>query len=81
MKCGRRQLVRNAIVLWNYLYLSQLLTNCSDGKERIEMINMIKEGSVLSWAHVNLHGEFDFRRRAANDIPFDMDRILSLQMG
>jgi TnpA family transposase len=75
-----RVLIQNAIVLWNYLYLSQLLTNCADDKERTEMINMIKEGSIISWAHVNLHGEFDFRKRAANDTQFNMDKIMSLKV-
>lgn len=75
-----RTLIQNAIVLWNYLYLSQLLANCADDEERIEMVNMIKEGSVLSWAHVNLHGEFDFRRRAANEVQFNMKKILSLEV-
>lgn len=73
-------LIQNAIVLWNYLYLSQLLANCSDEKERNEMVGMIKEGSMINWAHVNLHGEFDFKRQAANDTPFDMRKILSLQL-
>lgn len=76
-----RVLIQNAIVLWNYLYLSQLLANCADSKERLEMINMIREGSVISWAHVNLHGEFDFRKRAVNDTPFNMDKILALKVG
>lgn len=76
-----RILIQNAIVLWNYLYLSQLLANCADCNERNEMLNMIKEGSMISWAHVNLHGEFDFRKNiAANDLYFNMDKILSLQV-
>lgn len=71
-------LIQNSIILWNYLYLSELLVNCQDEEERTEMIGLIKEGSILSWGHVNLHGEFDFRRRAANDNAFDMVKILSL---
>lgn len=73
-------LIQNSIVLWNYLYLSQLLTNCSDKRERAEMISLIREGSVLTWAHVNLHGEFDFKRKAANESFFDMTKILSLKI-
>lgn len=73
-------LIQNSIVLWNYLYLSQLLTNCHSDEERLEMIGLIKDGSVMTWGHVNLHGEFDFRCRAANDNPFDMDKILSLRL-
>ena len=73
-------LIQNAIVLWNYLYLSQLLANCTDDKERGEMVSMIKNCSVIVWRHINLHGEYDFKRQAANDSPFDMDRILALQV-
>ena len=61
--------------------ISQLLANCADDTERTEMINMIKEGSIISWAHVNLHGEFDFRKHAANDTHFNMDKIMSLKVG
>jgi TnpA family transposase len=73
-------LIQNAIVLWNYLYLSQLLTNCRDDNERNDMVSMIKNCSVIIWRHINLHGEYDFKRQAANDYPFDMDKILSLQV-
>ncbi|MCX7120163.1 MAG: Tn3 family transposase, partial [Gammaproteobacteria bacterium] len=73
-------LIQNSIVLWNYLYLSQLLTNCADAKERAEMISLIREGSVLTWSHVNLHGEFDFRQKAANESFFNLARILALKV-
>lgn len=70
--------IQNAIVLWNYLYLSQLIINCKNRKERLNIMDMIKEGSVITWAHVNLHGEFDFRRHAANQAFFNVDKILQL---
>ncbi|CAN5290377.1 hypothetical protein BH10PSE19_BH10PSE19_19420 [soil metagenome] len=73
-------LIQNAIVLWNYLYLSQLLANCIDEKERSEIVGMIKNGSIMTWFHINLHGEYDFRRKAANDSVFDMDMILALKV-
>ena len=73
-------MIQNSIVLWNYFYLSQLLTNCSGDQERAEMVSLIKEGSILTWSHVNLHGEFDFRRKAANDCIFDLNKILALQV-
>jgi len=73
-------LIQNAIVLWNYLYLSQLLANCQDQGERHEIINMIKKGSIITWRHINLHGEYDFRRPAANESRFDMEKILSLKL-
>ncbi len=73
-------LIQNSIVLWNYLYLSQLLTNCADEKERTEMISLIKEGSVLTWSHMNLYGEFDFRQKASNDSFFNLAKILALKV-
>ena len=73
-------LIQNSIVFWNYLYLSELLTNCSDEKERVEMISLIREGSVLTWSHVNLHGEFDFRQKPANVSFFNLAKILALKV-
>lgn len=38
-------------ILWNYLYISQLLANCIDEEERNKMISMIKDGSIMTWRH------------------------------
>lgn len=72
-------LIQNAIVLWNYLYLSQLLTNNANITERNKMIEAINKGSVISWQHINLQGEYDFTKHNNNHIRFDMDKILSLK--
>jgi len=76
-----RSFIQNCIVLWNYLYLSQLLVN-HDEKDRTQLLKTIKEGSVISWQHVNLHGEYDFT--AANDprfnVVFDLDQIKGLKV-
>ncbi len=74
-------LIQNAIVLWNYLHLSQRLSNIADPSEREDMVASITGGSILAWRHVNLQGEYDFRRSAANDDPFDMQKILALKIG
>ncbi len=74
-------LIQNAIVLWNTLFLSQQLSDTSDADERNDMLKAITSGSLLSWQHVNLQGEYDFRRSATNDSSFDMVRILALQLG
>lgn len=47
-------LIQNSIVLWNYLYLSEVLVNCTQQSERNEIVTLIKNGSVMAWAHVNL---------------------------
>ena len=62
------------------LYLSQLIADCRDEKERNDIIEMMRNGSVMHWAHINLHGEFDFRQPAANEVHFDVQKILKLEI-
>lgn len=78
---GCKVLIQNAIILWNYLYLSQRLSITADPGEREDMIVAITGGSITVWRHVNLQGEYDFTRPAANEALFDMQRILALKIG
>lgn len=55
-----RRLIKNAAVCWNYLYLSQELATEKSQERRAELIEAIRNGSVATWKHFNLHGEFDF---------------------
>lgn len=80
MITGCTVLMQNAIVLWNYLYLSQIITDCEHQKERNDIVGMIRQGSAMHWAHINLHGEFDFRHTSANETRFDLDKILALKI-
>ncbi|MBW8308281.1 MAG: Tn3 family transposase [Candidatus Paracaedibacteraceae bacterium] len=73
-------IIQNAIVLWNYLYLSQLLANCIDDKEQDNILFLIKDGSIITWRHINLHGEFDFTKHIGNSFLFDMKKILFLKI-
>ncbi len=74
-------LIQNAIVLWNYLYLSHRLSTTADPDDRRDMLEAITGGSIIAWAHVNMQGEYDFTRPAANDDAFDMQSILALKLG
>ena len=73
-----KMLIQNAIVLWNYLYLSEYLANLTDKQEKENATQSILSGSVLTWRHINLHGEYHFERESANDPTFDVNKILSL---
>tara|TARA_R110002072_G_scaffold238329_1_gene395669 strand:- start:153 stop:3215 length:3063 start_codon:yes stop_codon:yes gene_type:complete len=75
-----KMLIQNAIVLWNYLYLSEYLANLTDDEERANAAQSILNGSVLTWRHINLHGEYDFTMSSANDDVFDLERILALSI-
>lgn len=57
---GCRRLIKNAIICWNYLYLSRVLAAETDPARRAELIEALRQGSVVTWKHCNLHGEFDF---------------------
>jgi TnpA family transposase len=73
-------LILNAIVFWNTLYLSQLLSAIKDKEERQEMLSSITSGSLLTWQHVNLQGEYDFRQSASGDQPFNMELVRALRL-
>jgi hypothetical protein len=53
-------LIKNAIVCWNYLYLSRELDAETNEERRAVLIEAIRNGSAATWKHFNLHGEFDF---------------------
>ena len=53
-------MIKNAIVCWNYLYLSRELVTEKNEERRTELIEAIRNGSAATWKHFNLHGEFDF---------------------
>jgi TnpA family transposase len=57
---GCRRLIKNAIVCWNYVYLTQQILAEPDAARRQAMLTIVQNGSVSSWRHVNLHGEYDF---------------------
>lgn len=57
---GCRRLIKNAIVCWNYLYLSRELAAEKNEERKAELIEAIRNGSAATWKHFNLHGEFDF---------------------
>jgi hypothetical protein len=57
---GCRRLIKNAIVCWNYLFLSRELALEKNEERRAELLEAIRNGSVVTWRHFNLHGEFDF---------------------
>ena len=79
---GCKRLIANAIILWNYLYLSQKYEDATSEEERNALVSKIKQGSIITWQHINLHGEFDFSDESMNKtFPFSLPKILDLQVG
>src|SRR5713101_2074272 len=78
---GCRRLIKNAIICWNYLYLSQKIAQEQDVKRRQELLTAVQNGSVVSWRHINLHGEYDFSdEKMCDSIGLHMPPTLALSV-
>jgi TnpA family transposase len=64
---GCRRLIKNAIVCWNYLYLTQKIAEAESEERRQELLMAVRNGSVATWQHINLHGEYDFSDEKLQD--------------
>lgn len=77
-----RRLIKNAIVCWNYLYLSRLIAEEKNGEHRAALLEAVRNGSAATWAHFNLHGEFDFSdERMINSMGLTPPKNPSLEPG
>lgn len=54
-----RRLIKNAVLCWNYLYLSKQLSQAEPDRQP-SIVQSIKAGSPIAWRHINMHGEYDF---------------------
>ena len=60
-------LIKNCIICWNYLYLSQKLEEIKDTASREAFLDAVAHGSVVAWQHLNLLGEYDFSDEKLRD--------------
>jgi TnpA family transposase len=63
--CNR--LIKNSIICWNYLYLERQLEQATDLEAREDLLRMIATHSPMSWAHINMLGEYDFSEEKLKD--------------
>lgn len=76
-----KRLIENSIICWNYLYLSQRILEAKHEKQKQHIINIIKNGSVVVWQHINLQGEYDFSEKALKkSIKFNIPDILKVKI-
>ena len=52
----------------------RILTN--DPDEEAKLFQVISNGSVMSWGHINMYGEYDFSNTNNQTYKFDMPSIL-----
>ena len=78
---GCKRLIENAIICWNYMYLSQKVRDADSVAEKKNLIRTIQNGSVVAWQHINLQGEYDFSEEVLKDsIEFKLPELLALQV-
>lgn len=78
---GCKRLIKNAILCWNYLYLSQTIADEPDETRRAQLVESVRNGSVVCWQHVNMLGEYDFSDDKLRDsVGFQLPKILSLKV-
>jgi TnpA family transposase len=64
---GCKRLIKNCLVCWNYLYLSQKLAETTAAAQRARLLHAIAHGSVVAWGHFNLLGEYDLSEAKLRD--------------
>lgn len=78
-----RHLIQNAIVLWNYLKVSDKLLKCNSKAQFDEMLSLVKESSMMTWKHINIHGEYNFRKLFSegegNSIDFEKIKGMNIE--
>ena len=76
-----KRLIQNAIICWNYLYLSKVIHQTKNRAKRNQILETIRNGSVVVWRHINLQGEYDFSDKALkNSIEFQLPDLLNLKI-
>ena len=63
--CNR--LIKNAIIRWNYLYLSRRLEKTENPQDKDRVLQVVATHSPLSWVHINMLGEYDFSEEKLQD--------------
>lgn len=80
-----KRLIKNAIICWNYLYLTRCIHHVTNPKRKKEIVEMVKAGSAMAWKHIYFHGIYDFSDEKLTDSfnlsdfqnrPLDWDAIL-----
>jgi hypothetical protein len=62
-----KRLIKNCIICWNYLFLSQRLEGTEDEDSRKTFLDAVAHGSAISRQHFNLLGEYDFSEEKLQD--------------
>ena len=74
-----RNLIQNSIVLWNYLSLTAKLSVLRTDESK-KIIENLSSTNLMSWKHINIHGEYDFRSINTKQSAFDLEELVEYQL-
>ncbi len=76
---GCKRLIANAIICWNYLYITKKYKLATDEEKR-EIKKAIQNGSMVIWQHINFQGEYDFSDTKLREaLIFDLEELMEVQ--
>ena len=79
-----KRLIQNAIILWNYLYITKKLQQAKNSTEKNEILSALKNSSIVRWQHINFYGTYDFTsysKKVHNLIAIDKEKEFDLPLG
>ena len=79
-----KRLIQNAIILWNYLYLTKKIQQAKNQEEKDEILKAVKQSSAVRWSHINFFGEYNFTsysKKVCNLIAIDKEKEFTLPLG
>ena len=56
-----KRLIQNSIILWNYMYITKKLQDAPNQKEKDEILEALKNGSIIIYSFINMFGIYDFQ--------------------
>ena len=59
-----KRLIKNCIICWNYLHLSQKLEEIKDTASREAFLDAVAHGSAVAWQHLNCSASMTSRTRS-----------------
>lgn len=77
-----KNLIKNAVICWNYLYLTRKIQRAKSPEKMAELLELVKTKTANAWRHVYFNGSYDFSAKNlidsfnllfSNDYSIDID--------
>jgi len=55
-----KNLIKNAIICWNYLFLTRKIQRMKNPEQIVTFVNAVKSKTVNAWRHIHFTGTYDY---------------------